>query len=557
MRRLSTNNSNNNVTALSHGGAPPAAVVNRVNPLSLLAKGIVAKKGINKNNAEGGASASTFSWGDFTVSLADAGGGRAGGSAFCQSPGLTTEKSFLDTLEVDNSIDDDACCVDVEGNIPENAGETRSSEGVRTPGLNPYVVQDPDATTTVSYANSRRTGRTNRSAVHESELIRVVNHPRKHQRTWTLRFVNDLEENMFRRTRIVQVEDSLLGVSIGWLLHLGELVMWLKFYPNLCWGGASIFIYIAFFLNCVLLLYQFVGLRRLEEYVQPEASMFLLTATMTLCLAGFFAMSIDHVLEPKALMVDILRSYFCLMCLTIIQFSRRIHWAIGVFIVELCVQAQVITEIYRRSEVAPNAIVLEEIFGLISLYVLYSRELNERKAFGMVVSAFGEDLKLDMERERSDALLKSVLPETIAATLKKNSVAFIFERKESCTVLFLDVIGFAEAIRQVEEEDEMDWELCVLLNRLFSAYDDLCRAAGVEKIKSIGNVYLAVAGAPDARPDHAVAAVGVAFQMYHIAEEVLHRWPQLSIRIGINSRPLVGGVLGTKKFAYDIFGETP
>ena len=99
-------------------------------------------------------------------------------------------------------------------------------------------------------------------------------------------------------------------------------------------------------------------------------------------------------------------------------------------------------------------------------------------------------------------------------------------------------------------------DLCIALNGLFTTYDHVCSVSHVEKIKSIGSCYLAVSGAPDAREDHAESAVSVAFNMLRIADILLKSWPQLSVKIGIHSGPLVGGVLGTRKFAYDIFGDT-
>jgi class 3 adenylate cyclase len=91
---------------------------------------------------------------------------------------------------------------------------------------------------------------------------------------------------------------------------------------------------------------------------------------------------------------------------------------------------------------------------------------------------------------------------------------------------------------------------------LFSRFDALCAAHGVEKLKTIGDGYMAVAGAPSGLPDHAGAAAEVALGMMAAMAETVREHPGLGLRVGLNTGPVVAGVIGTHKFAYDVWGDT-
>ena len=156
---------------------------------------------------------------------------------------------------------------------------------------------------------------------------------------------------------------------------------------------------------------------------------------------------------------------------------------------------------------------------------------------------------LAAEQERSEALLLSIFPRAIAERLKRSSEV-IAERSDEVSVLFADITGFTPAAERLPAE-----QVVVLLNDIFSAFDDLVAKHGLEKIKTIGDGYLVAAGIPTPRADHAEAAARLALDM----RETLATLPaasEFNLRVGIDSGPVVAGVIGRTKFGYDIWGDT-
>jgi guanylate cyclase len=159
---------------------------------------------------------------------------------------------------------------------------------------------------------------------------------------------------------------------------------------------------------------------------------------------------------------------------------------------------------------------------------------------------------LEVERDRSERLLLNVLPEPIAQRLKANS-GVIAEHYDAVTVLFADLVGFTEQTQVMAPA-----ELVALLDRIFSAFDKHADEEGIEKIKTIGDSYMVAGGLPDPRPDHLQAVARVALAMRDeiaaVAAEPGCGW--LAVRIGIDSGPAVAGVIGRRKFIYDLWGDT-
>jgi adenylate cyclase len=156
---------------------------------------------------------------------------------------------------------------------------------------------------------------------------------------------------------------------------------------------------------------------------------------------------------------------------------------------------------------------------------------------------------LAAEQELSETLLLSIFPRPIAERLKR-SQEVIAERCDEVSVLFADITGFTPAAERLPAE-----EVVVLLNEIFSAFDDLVAAHGLEKIKTIGDGYLAAAGIPTPRPDHAEAAARLALALREALTE-LPAASGLNLRVGIDSGPVVAGVIGHTKFGYDLWGDT-
>ncbi|MBD2014889.1 adenylate/guanylate cyclase domain-containing protein [Microcoleus sp. FACHB-53] len=159
--------------------------------------------------------------------------------------------------------------------------------------------------------------------------------------------------------------------------------------------------------------------------------------------------------------------------------------------------------------------------------------------------------KLESERKRTERLLLNILPQPIAERLKQEEHT-IADQFPEATVLFADVVGFTQLASEISAA-----ELVVLLNRLFSMFDQLAEHHGVEKIKTIGDAYMVVAGLPTPRSDHAQAIANLAIDMQHaVAHFNVEMNQSLSIRIGINTGPVVAGVIGLKRFIYDLWGDT-
>jgi guanylate cyclase len=158
---------------------------------------------------------------------------------------------------------------------------------------------------------------------------------------------------------------------------------------------------------------------------------------------------------------------------------------------------------------------------------------------------------LRAEREKSEALLTNVLPTSIADRLKV-ATQTIADHFESASVLFADVVDFTPLARRLAPADVVG-----ILDQLFSHFDTLVERHGLEKIKTIGDCYMAVAGVPDPCADHARRAALLALDMRDaLATTAFAGQSGLALRIGINSGPVVAGVIGTKRFLYDLWGDT-
>ncbi|HSC89626.1 MAG TPA: adenylate/guanylate cyclase domain-containing protein [Polyangiaceae bacterium] len=157
-----------------------------------------------------------------------------------------------------------------------------------------------------------------------------------------------------------------------------------------------------------------------------------------------------------------------------------------------------------------------------------------------------EMARLNRENQR---LLLNVLPAQIAERLKKNE-GIVAERFDDVSVLFLDIVGFTPLSTKLAPT-----ELVELLNKLFSRFDEACDRHGIEKIKTIGDAYMAVGGLPELREGHLEALARAALEMMDIVSEVDVQ-PPLGLRAGIHVGSAVAGVIGIRKFTYDVWGDT-
>jgi class 3 adenylate cyclase len=159
---------------------------------------------------------------------------------------------------------------------------------------------------------------------------------------------------------------------------------------------------------------------------------------------------------------------------------------------------------------------------------------------------FLQRMQLDRERARAEKLLLNVMPKPIADRLKKDADS-IADHFDGVTVVFADIVGFTSLASRLSPT-----ELVARLDDAFSRLDDIVNRHGLEKIKTIGDQYMAVAGAPTPRADHADAAARVALEICQVAREL----GDVTFRVGLASGPAVAGVIGKSRFSYDLWGDT-
>ncbi len=158
---------------------------------------------------------------------------------------------------------------------------------------------------------------------------------------------------------------------------------------------------------------------------------------------------------------------------------------------------------------------------------------------------------LESEKAKAEALLHNMLPDVIVDRIKRNE-GTICDYHPSTTILFSDMVGFTEITSHLNAH-----RVVSLIDHLFRCFDELCDQRGVEKIKTIGDSYMAAAGVPVPSNNHAERIADLALDMLDTHNRVVQdEGLSLEIRIGIHSGPVVAGVIGRRRFAYDLWGDT-
>jgi class 3 adenylate cyclase len=194
------------------------------------------------------------------------------------------------------------------------------------------------------------------------------------------------------------------------------------------------------------------------------------------------------------------------------------------------------------------------IFTLGAIGTLAARqlEIQARLAFTQRQIIREQMAALDVERHRSESLLLNVLPRRIAERLKNEPDTTIADRFQSATVLFSDIVGFTELSARLAPD-----EIVRRLDEVFSRFDGIAEQLELEKIKTIGDAYMVAGGVPARRVDHAVAVCEMALRMRDSLAELAGRMQEpIDVRIGVHTGPVVAGVIGKKKFIYDVWGDT-
>jgi class 3 adenylate cyclase len=196
----------------------------------------------------------------------------------------------------------------------------------------------------------------------------------------------------------------------------------------------------------------------------------------------------------------------------------------------------------------PVLLVLTEVVREVSLWLailLLGDAVHSRRTLTR------QQRLLEAERARSEGLLRNMLPESIAERLKQRQEV-IADASPQVTVLFTDIVDFTAHAERSPPEATV-----ALLNELFSQFDALTESRGLEKIKTIGDAYMVAGGLPNPRPDHARAVAELALEMLDLAARRSHPDGEpVRLRIGIDTGPVVAGVIGRRRFSYDLWGDT-
>ncbi len=185
----------------------------------------------------------------------------------------------------------------------------------------------------------------------------------------------------------------------------------------------------------------------------------------------------------------------------------------------------------------------------LAIIVINVLSIRKKRAINNLIAS--RTLELEEKNAENERLLLNILPGSIAERLKngEGKIADYFER---VSVLFADIVGFTQLSQRLTSKD-----LVEKLNDLFSSFDKIAMKYRIEKIKTIGDCYMAVAGLPEKQENHAELILNMAFEMLDVISLFNERFSMnLAIRIGINSGEVVAGVIGTHKFIYDLWGDS-
>ena len=223
------------------------------------------------------------------------------------------------------------------------------------------------------------------------------------------------------------------------------------------------------------------------------------------------------------------KAFFVYLFICLLAFAAVIGW--NLFSEPLFVLSASTFRIFN------TVITLDSMF--ISVYFAY---------FFFTQNAEFKDM-LATEREKSDRLLLSLFPDSIAGKLR-NSNQSIADSFENITILFADIVGFTQYASNMTPN-----ELVAMLDEIFSEFDALADKYGVEKIKTIGDCYLAVGGLPVPDENHCQSIANMALEINQVIKQKYTLKYNLTLRIGIHTGHAVAGVIGNKKFVYDIWGD--
>ena len=355
----------------------------------------------------------------------------------------------------------------------------------------------------------------------------------------TRRFLDTDLEGEYQREAGRQLRDSVgLGQLFGGLLWLGALLILPQFAP--VDTTLTTLVIVGVWLATLV---GYLIMRRLESLDDLQAIVLVLNViSMAAALAiATLTPGLQHQAAPAVIVV----AEYAFIVL-------RLRFAFAVVLAVIHVAA---FGVFTATRLVPTAFALELflVFAAAATGVLaaWYLETGGRQVFAQRRIIEEQAQELAGEKQKSDDLLLNVLPEAVAQRLR-NDPSAVAEAHESTSVLFADLVGFTPLAERLSADETVH-----LLDRLFSRFDELVDEYGLNKVKTIGDAYMIAGGAPEPVPDHALRVVRIGLAMLAATElYAIECGLPLRLRVGVNSGPLVAGVIGRHRFAYDMWGDT-
>ena len=349
----------------------------------------------------------------------------------------------------------------------------------------------------------------------------------------TLRFPPELErafdEDYFRDS----VGQVRIGQIVGAAVYAAFAIIDPWVIPEI---AGRVWAMRALIVGCFALVFLFTFAPSFRRWMQPVVAGIVLVSGLSMVLVLLIAPMPERELYFGGIMIVTMAGYTYMK----LRFMWAVLLAFGLW------AAYDIADILIRE--TPLAIlVTNNLFlfatNVVGMFAGYHMELYIRRVFLQQREIEHKDAQLTR-------VLFNMLPASIAERLMREPCT-IAERFSAVTIMFTDIVHFTQYSSRVAAE-----ELVAMLNEIFSAFDQLVEKHGLEKIKTIGDAYMAAAGLPTLREDHTEAVADFALDLQHVLARLnTSRDEPIHIRIGIHTGPVVAGVIGTKRFAYDLWGD--
>jgi class 3 adenylate cyclase len=319
-----------------------------------------------------------------------------------------------------------------------------------------------------------------------------------------------------------------VAVPCGWLAHLSQLLLFAH------WGAWTLVV-----ANAVSL-----GIWTLAVFLLRRQLASLMYGLLAAELMLYAALAVAQVGWGYGVQYHL---FALLLAGFLPPWPRWAHWAGATANGVLFAGLYYYAKLHAPSVVVPEA----ELLVANAVNIAVSFALSGAIILYVVTIADRAEAALQAEYAKSESLLENLLPTPIAARLKAGEVT-IADRFEEASILFADLVGFTSLSQTVTPE-----ELVRLLDSIFRRFDELVERYGLQKIKTLGDAYMVASGIPAPRPDHAEALASFALELLSTLDELNREQnTTLQLRIGMNSGPVVAGVIGTRRLLYDLWGDS-